>query len=62
LHVLGTPQAFVLSQDQTLSNKKPTRGRAADLELTHTFRGSPSYLVVKDPSPQTPGRSGRAVL
>jgi len=54
LHVLGTPPAFVLSQDQTLQfdslNRFPRRGRSASTGKGHAhLTGEPvAYSAVKE--------------
>ena len=46
LHVLGTPLAFVLSQDQTLRNFQP--GRSPALRLASVFLTRCTFLLLPD--------------
>ena len=49
LHVLSTPPAFVLSQDQTLQLYNPSKiTRAANLSIGHPNLARSSYPVLKD--------------
>src|SRR5947207_14427409 len=58
LHVLGTPPAFVLSQDQTLReellNWLPARGEAATQQQPVLTKSRQGYA-------RAPGRSGRGL-